>query len=126
MRKFFLGTWRFIQLLARALIVTFQLVVGAVFFFGAAAELTSLLLNHGSFVMENVRNLTAIIAQNSDSPPPDEVAKAPAPAGPNCVRFEKKLTDLRCEEKENPADRLLCKITVPPTESVCVEYEPRT
>lgn len=125
MRKFFLGTWRFFQFLARALVVTFQVVVGAVFFFGAAAELTSLLLNHGSFVMENVRNLTAIIATNSDSPP-DEVAKAPAPAGPNCVRFEKKLVDLRCEEKENPADRMLCKITVPPTESVCVEYEPRT
>jgi len=126
MKKFFLGTWRFLQFLARALVVTFQVVVGAVFFFGAAAEFTSLLLNHGSFVMENVRNLTAIIATNSDSPP-DEVAKAPAPAtGPNCLRFEKKLVDLRCEEKENPADRMLCKITVPPTESVCVEYEPRT
>ena len=126
MKKFFLGTRRFLEFLVRAFVVTFQVVVGAVFFFGAAAELTSLLLNHGSFVMENVRNLTAIIATNSDSPP-DEVAKAPAPAtGPNCLRFEKKLVDLRCEEKENPADRMLCKITVPPTESVCVEYEPRT
>jgi hypothetical protein len=131
MKKLFGGIWHFVRVLAKVLSVTFQVVVGTIFFLGAAAEVTSLVLSQGSLVMENFKNLAAIVA-SSDIPKADTAAKPSASAdakpsaSPNCVRFEKKLTDLHCEEKQSPADRMLCKITVPPTELVCVEYEPRT
>ena len=131
MKKLFGGIWHFVRVLAKVLSVTFQVVVGTIFFLGAAAEITSLVLSQGSIVMENIRNLAAIVA-NSDIPQADTATKPSASVGakpsasPNCVRFEKKLTDLHCEERQSPADRMLCKITVPPTELVCVEYEPRT
>jgi hypothetical protein len=131
MKKLFGGIWHFVRVLAKVLSVTFQVIVGTIFFLGAAAEVTSLVLSQGSLVMENIRNLAAIVA-NSDIPKADTTAKPSASAdakpsaSPNCVRFEKKLTDLHCEEKQSPADRMLCKITVPPTELVCAEYEPRT
>ena len=131
MKKLFGGIWHFVRVVAKVLSVTFQVVVGTIFFLGAAAEVTSLVLSQGSLVMENFKNLAAIVA-NRDIPKADPTAKPSASAdakpsaSPNCVRFEKKLTDLHCEEKQSPADRMLCKITVPPTELVCAEYEPRT
>jgi len=139
MKKLFGGIWHFVQVVAKVFSVTFQVVVGTIFFLGAAAEVTSLVLSQGSLVMENFKNLAAIVA-SSDIPKADTAAKPSASAdakpsasagakpsaSPNCVRFEKKLADLRCDEKQSPADRMLCKITVPPTELVCVEYEPRT
>ena len=139
MKKLFGGIWHFVRVVAKVLSVTFQVVVGTIFFLGAAAEVTSLVLSQGSLVMENFKNLAAIVA-SSDIPKADTAAKPSASAdakpsanagakpsaSPNCVRFEKKLTDLHCEERQSPADRMLCKITVPPTELVCAEYEPRT
>jgi hypothetical protein len=131
MKKLFSGIWYFVRALAKVLSLTLQILVGTIFFLGAAAEITSLVLSQGSIIMENIRNLAAIVA-NSNIPPLDHAAKpsasaaAKSSASPNCARFEKKLADLHCEDRQNPADRMLCKITVPPTELVCVEYQPRT
>ena len=119
MKQLLLGVW----LLFRSLAKVLQFAIDVVLFLGAAAEITSLALNHGSFLMENIKNVAALfqrveVTATTQEPQPQ--------AAPQCLRSEKRLVDLRCGEKPNPADRILCKVTVPPTEIICVEHEPRS
>lgn len=97
-----------------------QSVFGVVIFLGAAAEVTSHLLDHGSFWVETIHNVRSLLEPANPSEP---IADNASPQG-QCLRYEKRIIDLHCDEMSDPSERYLCKITIPPAERVCVEFAP--
>ena len=100
--------------------LTAQLVFGVVIFLGAAAEVASHVLEHGSFWARTYANVRSLIEPANPSTLAVDETSARGP----CLRYEKRVVDMNCEEMDDPSERFLCKITIPPAERVCVEYAP--
>jgi hypothetical protein len=71
------------------------------------AQILAFHYDHPNVMYENVRNVYQYVSS------PDASAK--------CQRFEQRFEKVDCEQKATPAERMLCKVTVPPVKSVCVD-----
>ncbi len=97
-----------------------QMIFATVLFLAASAEIASHMLDHGPFWWQNIQNVMTWFAK----PDPAKITAHDSSGRGACIRYDKRRVDLRCDEKEDPGDRYLCKITIPPAERVCVEYAP--
>ena len=83
---------------------------GLVAFLAGIAAILSFVLDHPDWWRKNIENLAAHIAP----------APAPPSAGtPKCAVYEKRVENPHCDQKSNPMERLLCRVTVPPVTLVC-------
>jgi len=102
--KSIIGTFNFIRYVS-------GFIVSVVVFLAALVEIAAFTVSpvdteyYRSYIVQNVKALASRIA--TDNKPKD------------CRSYIKVYKDLRCEEKENIADRLLCKATIRPVENVC-------
>lgn len=107
----------------RVIWLTIQFIFGLAVFLAALAEIASFIIEHKSFWWQIIENILSILGPAN---PP--VAELPigenATAPGECIRYEKRIVDLHCEDKGDPLERYLCKITIPPAERICVEYAP--
>ena len=104
----------------RIIWLTVQFIFGGMIFLGAAAEVASHVLDHGSFWVDTVRNVRSLLEPAN---PPETTTETSSIKG-QCLRYEKRVVDMRCEDMDDPSERFLCKITIPPAEPVCVEWAP--
>ena len=117
MRTIALYIWMIFRSIVRGISFLLQICIGVILVLAAFAEVASFGLNYGNIVIDSIINIAGriglpeIISQSTEINPPTK----------KCVRYETKITDLRCQDETNPRKRFLCEITVPPAEIVCVE-----
>jgi hypothetical protein len=112
------GVWVFFRGVTKAV----QFLIGVILVLGAAAEVASLTLDHGSFVLRNVKNIVSIFGPDEPTEPVGTTPETSLTTDARCIRYDKRVIDLRCDERTHPLDKALCQVTFPPTELVCVEY----
>ena len=109
--------WAIFVSILRAISYLLQITIGVILVLAAFAEVASFGLNYGNIVIDSLRNIVGRFAL------PELISQSPEINTPSkkCVRYETRVTDLRCQDETNPRQRFLCQITVPPAELICVE-----
>jgi len=109
--------WAIFVSIVRAISYLLQISIGLILILAAIAEVASFGLNYGNIVVDSIINIAGRIGL------PEIISQSPEinPPTKKCVRYETRVTDLRCQDETNPRKRFLCQVTVPPAEIVCVE-----
>jgi hypothetical protein len=80
-------------------------VIGLIVVLASIAEVLGFVFQYNNVVVESIRNLFQ-----------------PQPHIPQCIRYESRPRATDCDSLVEASQRMLCRITVQPTERVCVEY----
>ncbi len=100
MRSVLFWIYRVIADVAGFLIILISVLAGI-------AQILAFIIEHENVVVKSLRNMVAYFVT---TPVPD----------PKCVRYEMRFEPLDCDAIERTAERMLCKVTVPPVKKICV------
>ena len=111
----------------------FKVFLSVIVLLGATAEILSWAKVDRSYVIDNIANAVSVLNSWLNRPNilsetgGDEPNRPSSDSTPNqeCLRFEYRTTDLKCDEIDDRVQRNLCRLTLPRREIVCVEAGPR-
>ena len=117
MKTAFSYLWTVFTAIVQAITSLIKYSIIIVLFLATLTELATFGIDYGNIVLESLRNIAARLAL------PELIAQSPTPpeAPKQCARYETRISNLHCENEEEPRKRFLCQITIPPAELVCVE-----
>ena len=117
MRTIALYIWTLLLTIVRVVSVVVQAAIVVILFLAAVAEIASFGLNYGNVVVDSLRNIAGRFALLEVIYQPTQKDAPPK----QCSRSETRVTDLHCQDEQEPRKRFLCQVTIPPVEVVCVE-----